>query len=78
MPVSRLGKDVTLKPQVATKLEGPNLTREEARSFTKEFHRAVQIKRTLGSARLTDEDRARLQKEYDALMAKYFVIPTAG
>jgi hypothetical protein len=74
MPVYRLGKDVSLKADIAQELEDPNLTREEARAFAKDFHRAVQIKRMLGSANLTEQDQAKLQAEYDALMAKYFDI----
>jgi len=77
MPVYRLGKDVMLNPDVARRLQDPNLTREEARAFTKDFRRAVELRRALASPTLSDPERVKLQAEYDALMERYFVVKTA-
>lgn len=72
-PVSRLGKDVTLNPDVAAKLGDPNLSRADAKAFTHDLGRTVQLKRILATEDLTPERRTQLQGEYNDLLSKYFV-----
>lgn len=74
MSVYRLGKDVKLNPDVAQKLEDPNLDKSTARGFSQDFHTMLTIKRRLGTKNLSDERRTQLQGQYDDLLNKYFVV----
>lgn len=72
MPVYRLGKDVTLKDEVAQQLGSDTLTRLEARAMLADFRRLLELKRVLSNSTLADLERARLQSEYDILLNRYF------
>lgn len=74
--VVRLGKDVLLNDATAAKLEDPNLSRQDARTFTHDFARTLELKRKLASDDLPDDQRAALQKEYNDLLTKYFTVKT--
>jgi hypothetical protein len=74
MSVYRLGKDVKLNPDVAQKLEDPNVDKSVARGFSQDFHKMLTIKRQLGTENLTDDQRAQLQNQYNDLLNKYFVV----
>ena len=76
MSVYRLGKDVVVHPDVASKLQDPNLTREEARTFVKDFRRTLELKRKLADPELEEAERAELQAEYNGLLDKYFIVNT--
>jgi chromosome segregation ATPase len=74
MPVYRLGKNVTLNDAVAQKLANPDLTRGEARELARDFQHLLALKHRLAAEQLTDEQRARLQAAYDALLNQYFQV----
>ena len=74
--VVRLGKDTFLNDATAAKLEDPNLSRQDARTFTHDFGRTLELKRKLASEDLPDDQRAALQKEYNDLLTKYFTVKT--
>lgn len=76
-PVVRLGKDVYLNDATAAKLGDPALTRQDARAFSHDFARLLDVKGKLASEDLTDDQRAALQKEYNDLLSKYFVAKTS-
>jgi len=75
-PVVRLGKDIYLSDATAAKLEDPTLSRQDARAFSHDFARLLDVKGKLASEDLTDDQRAALQKEYNDLLNKYFVAKT--
>ena len=72
-PVVRLGKDVFATDALTTKLESPNLTKDDAKSFLTDFKKLVNIKRRLGKENLPPDQRTELQTEYNNLLNKYFV-----
>jgi len=73
MPVYRLGKNVKLNPDVAQKLEDPNLSKTEARAFAHDFREMLRLKHELAAGKLTDAQRAKAQSQYNDLLNKYFV-----
>ncbi len=73
MPAYRLGKNVFAKDEFAKKMADENLSKEEARAMLKDFRRSVELKRLLAGD-LTEEERAKLQAEYNDLLNKYFAV----
>ena len=69
--VLRLGKNVTLKANVAQKLGDASLSKPDARTFLKDFNRIMMLKKTL-SGTASDADRTSMQTEYNTLLNKYF------
>jgi hypothetical protein len=51
-----------------------NLLRSASFFMMEDFHRAVQLKRELATKDLTDQERAKLQGEYNDVLNKYFEI----
>jgi len=70
-PVLRLGKNVSLKNNVAQKLGDTSLSKSDARAFLKDFNRMLVLKKTL-SGTVSDADRTSMQTEYNTLLNKYF------
>ncbi len=73
-PVVRLGKDIFLSDATAARLESPDLTRQEARAFTRDFARTLELRRQLATENLPEDQRATLEAEYNDLLTKYFVV----
>ena len=74
MPVYRLGKNVFAKDDLTAKLQDENLDKETARALIKDFKRLLELKRRLSTDELTDEERAKLQAEYNDLLNLYFEV----
>jgi len=70
--VPRLENNVILKNDVAQKLGDENLSRQDARVYLKDFHRMMDLKKTLSTGNLSDSDRTSAQNEYNDLLNKYF------
>jgi hypothetical protein len=75
-PVVRLGKDIFLNDTTAAKLQSADLTRQEARGFTRDFSRTLELRRKLASEDLPADQRTALQAEYNELLNKYFTART--
>lgn len=71
MTAYRLGKNVFLKPEVASRLEDEGLTRADARQFLGDFHQLCELKCQLNGD-LSDEQRSLLQDRYNDLLNLYF------
>jgi hypothetical protein len=74
LPVYRLGRNVRVLPAVADKLHDGEIDRADARAFSKDFGRLLHLRRALAVDTLTDEQRGKMQAEYDDMLNKYFVI----
>jgi hypothetical protein len=74
MPTYRLGKNVFAKDELTAKMADENLSAAEAKALAKEFHHILALKKRLAKEDLTDEERAKLQAEYDELLNKYFEV----
>jgi hypothetical protein len=75
-PVVRLGKDTFAIDDLTTKIEAGNLSKADAHKFLTDFHHMVTMKRRLSSDTLTNEQRTKLQAEYNDLLTKYFSLKT--
>jgi hypothetical protein len=73
-PASRLGKDIFAKDDLTAKIESGDFTKAQAREFLRDFHQLTTLKRRLATEALTPDQRAALQKDYDDLLNKYFII----
>ncbi len=71
MAAYRLGKNVFLKPELASRLGDENLSRADARRFLGDFHSLAELKKKLNGD-LSAEERAKLQERYDILLNQYF------
>jgi hypothetical protein len=74
IPVYRLGRNVTLKPEFANKLADASLNRADARAFMVDFRQMLQLKHALSAGELSAEQRATMQLRYNELLNKYFVV----
>jgi hypothetical protein len=74
MPTYRFGKNVFAKDDLTAKLQDENLSAAEAKALAKEFHHILALKRRLSTDDLSEEQRAKLQAEYDELLNKYFEV----
>lgn len=74
LPAYRLGDNVFAKDEFSKKMADPNLSKEDARKLTHDFHRLTSLKRSLAADDLTAEQRAKLQNEYNDLLNKYFEV----
>ncbi|OGV60004.1 MAG: hypothetical protein A2283_10645 [Lentisphaerae bacterium RIFOXYA12_FULL_48_11] len=74
IPVLRLGTNVTLKNEFAQSLANENLSKQDARTFLKDFHRMMELKKSLSEGNMSEEQRSKLQSEYNNLLNKYFEI----
>ncbi len=72
MPVFRLGSNVTMKNDVAQVLGSENLSKQEARVYLNDFHRMMEITKTLSTGNISEAERNTLQNEYNNLLNKYF------
>jgi hypothetical protein len=70
--VVRLGKDVIARDELTRRMESGELTGPEARKFAGDFRRMIGMKKRLSKEDLSDDDRAKLQGEYDDLLDTYF------
>ena len=75
-PVIRLGKNVFALDELTDKIESGQMTRADARKFLGDFRKMANIKRRLSADTLTEEQRARLQSEYNQLLNVYFTVRT--
>ena len=71
MPTYRFGKDVFLKPEVASRLQNENLNGADARKFLSDFRTLTTLKQKLNGD-LSSSDRAKLQAQYNDLLGQYF------
>ena len=78
MPTYRLGKNVFAKDDFTAKMEDPNLSKAEAKALCRDFHRVVTLKRKLATEDLSDDQRTKLQAEYNDLLNKYFEVRNAA
>jgi len=78
MPTYRLGKNVFAKDDFTAKMEDPNLSAADAKALCKDFHRVVTFKKKLATEDLSDDQRAKLQAEYNDLLNKYFEVRDAA
>jgi hypothetical protein len=67
-----LGKDVIARDELTRRMESGELTGPEARKFAADFRRMIGMKKRLSNDDLSDDDRAKLQGEYDGLLDTYF------
>ena len=67
-----LGKDVVAKDDFTKKIESGELSGAEAKQFTHDFRRMINLKKRLSSDNLSEDDRTKLQNEYDGLLGNYF------
>jgi hypothetical protein len=74
MAVYRLGKNVFAKAELTALLQQDDLSGAQARQLAGDFRRTLQLRRTLATADLSAEERAKLQGEYNDLLNKYFEI----
>jgi hypothetical protein len=70
----RLGDNVFAKDDFTKKMADPNLSKEDARKLTHDFHHIVGLKRSLATDDLTAEQRAKKQAEFDDLLNQYFEV----
>lgn len=74
MPVYRFGENVKLNSDTAVKLADPNLDKTQVRQITHDFHEMLHLKHALATEKLTDEQRTKLQSQYDQLLNEYFTL----
>ncbi len=72
--VSRLGNDVFAKDDITQQIESGQMTHAQAQQFLTEFRQMTNLKRRLSSDNLSDDDRQKLQQQYDDYLNKYFLI----
>jgi len=77
MPVWRFGGNVYAKEAFLKQLEDESLTREQARQIIRDFRTALRLKHRLASENLGEDERARLQAEYNEILNRYFEIREA-
>jgi hypothetical protein len=70
--VVRLGKDVVAKDEFTKRIESGEVSGAEARQLTADFRKMIGMKRRLSSENLSEDDRTKLQAEYDLLLTNYF------
>ena len=73
-PASRLGKDIVAKDDLTAKIESGDFTKAQAREFLQDFRKLAADKRRLATETLTADQRSGLQKEYNELLNKYFLV----
>jgi len=73
MAAYRFGSNVFAKNDLTAKMSDPNLSKAEARTICKDFHRMMDLKKQL-SGNLSGEDREKLQAQYDELLNQYFEV----
>jgi hypothetical protein len=74
MAVYRLDKNVFANSTLTAAMNNPDLTKADAKALLKDFRRTVELKRTLSTGDLSDDERAKLQAEYDDLLNRYFEV----
>ncbi len=74
MAAVRLGKDIFARDELTAKIESGAMTHAQAREFLAGFKKLVNMKRRLATDSLTEEQRAKLQVEYNTLLNKFFVM----
>ena len=74
MPTYRLGKNVFAKDSITAALQDPNLSKSQARAFASDFRKLTNLKQTLATRELTDEQRSKVQTQYNDLLNTYFVV----
>ncbi len=74
MPVYRLGKNVFAKDSLTSQLNSDNFSEEQAKSLLKDFKSLTELKKKLATEDLSDEERSKLQSEYDNLLNQYFEV----
>jgi len=72
--VVRLGKDVIARDDLTQRIESGELTGPEARKFAADFRKMITMKKRLSGDDLSDEQRAKVQDEYDEMLGNYFQI----
>ena len=74
MSVYRMGENVKLNDDVAEALADEDLSKEEARTYAKDFQAMMHLKKTLSNAEISDSQREKMQSRYDELLNTYFSI----
>ncbi len=69
----RLGKDVFANSNITTALSG-DTNSGDAKKTLKDFHSLLQLKKTLATSDLNDDDRIKLLAEYNDLLNNYFTV----
>jgi hypothetical protein len=72
--VVRLGKEVVARDDLTQRIESGELAGPEARKFAADFRKMIAMKKRLSGDDLSDEQRAKVQDEYDEMLGNYFQI----
>jgi len=73
MPTYRFGKNVFAKDSITSQLSG-DMTGADAKKIAGDFRQMMTIKKKLSSGDLSDEERTKLQSQYDTFLNTYFEV----
>lgn len=71
MATYRFGKNVFAKDSITSQLSG-DISGADAKKITGDFKQMMSIKKKLSTGNLSDEERAKMQSQYDELLNTYF------
>ena len=71
MPTYRFGKNVSAKDSITSQLSG-DMTGADAKKIAGDFRQMMSIKKKLSTGDLSDEERTKLQSQYDTFLNTYF------
>ena len=71
MPTYRFGKNVFAKDSITSQLSG-DMTGADAKKIAGDFRQMMSIKKKLSTGDLSDEERTKLQSQYDDFLNTYF------
>ncbi len=77
-PQYRWNENVGFKDDVARKLNDDKLGKPEARNMVADTKVALGLKTQLANDKLTDDQRAKMQAQYDEILNKYYAAREAG
>ena len=75
MQFHRYGINIALRPEVARRMDGDSMPREDMKVFVKDFCRLLQLRAMLVKEGLRERERTAWQQEFNNLLSQYFAPP---